>query len=235
LASEGAILTLPDGASREDCREIARFREYAAQHAESWYKYVNGSRGRDAGNGSIYLVTGYDKSKSWGVASFSDVSGSFNLTFIPSPDEGGNTNYTFAWEHASSTSTNSGPVPIEYFDGDRPENQCTFIRGFKISLTQGIWATLFGSTTRLSTIVDAKPDDMLTRTSFIPFRSESSWVLRRSSSSGRQAPQGSQENAQVNEEMTADEIEAFVHDSGVIVSPDAPPASHVSSTLRPPI
>lgn len=231
MASEGAILTLPDGAFREDCRGIARFREYAAQHATSWYKYVNGPRGRDAENGSIYLVTGCDKSRSWGVASFSDVSSSFNLTFIPSPD-GGNTDYTFAWERASFASTNAGPIPIEYFDGDQPQNQCTFIRGFKISLSQGLWATLFGSMTRVSTIVDAKPEDMLTRTGFIPFRSRGSWLRRRFSRSSRQ---GLRENEQTNSGPASDEIGTIVHDSSVIVSSDSPPASCVSTTLQSPI
>jgi hypothetical protein len=232
FTTEGAILALPDGASREDFRGIARFREYAAQNAESWYKYVNGSRCRDAENGSIYLVTGCDKTKSWGVASFSDISGSFNLTFVPAVAGGGNTNNSFAWEHASSASTNSGPVPIEYVDGDRPQNQCTFIRGFKISLSQGLWASFFGSMAGVSTIVDAKLDDMLSRTSFVPFRSRGSWL---EGSFARPGSQGSRENEQASEGTVSDEMGALVLGRDIIVTSDAQPTSYVSTSLRPPI
>ena len=229
-ASEGAILTLPDGASMEDYRGIARFRDYASQNAESWYKYVNGPRHREAENGSIYLITGCDKSKSWGVASFANVSGSFRLTFIPTPVRGGNENHTFSWVNGSLASTNSGPVPIEYCDGDRPQNQCTFIRGFKISLSEGLWATLWGRMARVSTIVDARPDDILSRSSFVPFLSGGSWLGGLFSGSGSQ---GSRGNGQASEEPASDEIGAFAPGGGVIMASDFPPTSYVRTTSAP--
>lgn len=155
-----------------------RFREYALQHAESWYLYAREVRGREAGNGSIYFVTGSDKSKSWGIASFSNVPGSFTLTFTPRPIEGTHRDYSFSWEESSLAATNSGPRPIEYFDEarDRPQNQCTFIRGFKVSLSRGLWARLWGRTAGVSTITDVKADNMMSSGSFFPFGWGQSWL-----------------------------------------------------------
>jgi len=211
-----------------DFGPIARFREYAVQNAESWYNYVNGPRGREAENGSIYLVTGCDKSKSWGVASFSDVSGSFTLTFIPA-SEGGNDNCGFYWEQASLATTNSGPIPIEYFDSpqDRPQNQCTFIRGFKVSLSEGLWATLLGRTSMATTIVDAKPDDILSRSSFVPFHGGGSWFRGFFSNFGGQ---GSWGNEHASEGPASDETGTIAPGGDVITTSDFPPTSYVSTT-----
>jgi hypothetical protein len=228
-APDGAILTLPDGASREDFRAVALFREYAARNAKSWYQYVNGPRGRDAENGSLYLITGCDKSKFWGVASFSGVSRSFNLTFSPTAIEG-NTNRPFKWEHASPASTKCGPVPPEYFDGDLPQNQCTFIRGFKIALGEGLRATLFGSVASVSTIVDAKPSDILTKSSFIPFGGASRW-LEGNFPQFAGGGWGYQENVEASEGPAFGNMGAAVHDSDIIITADAPPTSYVSAPL----
>ena len=60
-ASEGAILTMPQGAHAEDLVNISRFRQYISANAESWYKFVNNIRGREARNGDVRLVIGCDK------------------------------------------------------------------------------------------------------------------------------------------------------------------------------
>ncbi|KAJ7822057.1 hypothetical protein B0H14DRAFT_2370973 [Mycena olivaceomarginata] len=65
-----AVLTLPNGAHLEKLENLDNMRRYAARHAESWYKYVNETRGRGLANGSLYLVTGWEKADSWGMASY---------------------------------------------------------------------------------------------------------------------------------------------------------------------
>ncbi|KAF9476418.1 hypothetical protein BDN70DRAFT_776591, partial [Pholiota conissans] len=67
-AAEGAILTIPEGAVSYDLENIPRIRGYAAENIESWYRYVNGPRGREAKNGEVRLVIGCDKTTSWGMA-----------------------------------------------------------------------------------------------------------------------------------------------------------------------
>ncbi|KAJ7126735.1 hypothetical protein C8R44DRAFT_667434, partial [Mycena epipterygia] len=66
----GAVLALPHGAHLAKLENLESVRRYAATHAESWYKYINGARGRGLANGSLYLVTGCEKAQSWGMASF---------------------------------------------------------------------------------------------------------------------------------------------------------------------
>ncbi|KAJ7285284.1 hypothetical protein C8J57DRAFT_1120454, partial [Mycena rebaudengoi] len=70
LGPKGAVLTLPHGSSLNKLRNLNGVRSYVACHADSWYKFVNGPRGRDLENGSLYLITGYEKCPSWGMANF---------------------------------------------------------------------------------------------------------------------------------------------------------------------
>ncbi|KAF9542386.1 hypothetical protein CPC08DRAFT_589817, partial [Agrocybe pediades] len=67
---EGAILTMPNGAQSEDIIGTRRMKCYMTEHMASWYKFIVGVLGYDAENGNIHLVTGYDKTNSWGVATF---------------------------------------------------------------------------------------------------------------------------------------------------------------------
>ncbi|KAJ6548290.1 hypothetical protein B0H10DRAFT_2129407 [Mycena sp. CBHHK59/15] len=62
----GAVLALPYGAHVQKLRNVENMRTYATKHAVSWYKYVNGPRGRGLANGELYLITGYEKAWSWG-------------------------------------------------------------------------------------------------------------------------------------------------------------------------
>ncbi|KAF9477499.1 hypothetical protein BDN70DRAFT_810612, partial [Pholiota conissans] len=67
-ASEAAILMLPEGSVAHDLENIPQIKAYAASNIESWYRYINGTRGRQAKNGEIRLVIGCDKTTSWGMA-----------------------------------------------------------------------------------------------------------------------------------------------------------------------
>ncbi|KAJ7932072.1 hypothetical protein B0H13DRAFT_1537467, partial [Mycena leptocephala] len=67
-APRGAVLALPHGSHLQKLENLENVRKYAATHAESWFKYINGPRGR--GLNALYLVTGCEKAPSWGLASF---------------------------------------------------------------------------------------------------------------------------------------------------------------------
>ncbi|KAJ7220288.1 hypothetical protein GGX14DRAFT_323298, partial [Mycena pura] len=66
---QGAVLALPHGSHLQKLENLETVRTYAATHAENWFKYINGPRGRGL-DGSLYLVTGCEKAPSWGLASF---------------------------------------------------------------------------------------------------------------------------------------------------------------------
>ena len=94
-ATEGAVLLLPEGASRTDLRFFKdQFRQYAIENALRWYQFANQRLGGDIPNGSLILVTGCDMTSSWGIASFSDVSPNMEVELNFSPSYGG----SYSWE-----------------------------------------------------------------------------------------------------------------------------------------
>ncbi|KAJ7649897.1 hypothetical protein FB45DRAFT_886302, partial [Roridomyces roridus] len=168
----GAVLALPHGARQEKLGNLAATRNYAAKNAESWYKYVNGTRGRELKNGTLYLVTGWEKSASWGIATFHDVISPRNelqLAFRPTADR--SVGHRYRWQTC--------PARHKYADppggNDHCLNQTTFIHGFSISLGETFWQRLFGGISMCS-LADSQ---LLTSPSdFVPFgfqRSVFSW------------------------------------------------------------
>ncbi|KAJ7603733.1 hypothetical protein FB45DRAFT_701851, partial [Roridomyces roridus] len=71
---QGAVLTIPLGSRVEELANLENMLRFARENAESWYQYANGARGRRLTNGSLYLVTGWEKALVWGRASFQDLS-----------------------------------------------------------------------------------------------------------------------------------------------------------------
>ncbi|KAJ7476161.1 hypothetical protein FB451DRAFT_1007054, partial [Mycena latifolia] len=72
---DGALLALPHGSRLLKLENLESMRRYAAKNAESWYKYINAPEGlgRRLVNGFLYLITGWEKSESWGMATFQNV------------------------------------------------------------------------------------------------------------------------------------------------------------------
>ncbi|KAJ7476185.1 hypothetical protein FB451DRAFT_269082, partial [Mycena latifolia] len=166
----GAVLALPDGARREKLENLEPVRRYAAKHAESWYKYVNGARGRGLTNGSLYLVTGCEKTKAWGMASFQDVTpqNNFELSFKPSTDE--ISGYKYRWRRGTPAwqkhVQDEDPPP----DDGTLLNQTPFIHAFTISLSDSLWGRLFGDV-EIGELVDSQSAG---RSGFVPYGSQRS-------------------------------------------------------------
>jgi hypothetical protein len=57
----------------KESRPSADLQVCAAECAQSWYSHVNGPLASGAHNGALYLVTGFDEARAWGVAAFIDV------------------------------------------------------------------------------------------------------------------------------------------------------------------
>ncbi|KAJ7800607.1 hypothetical protein B0H13DRAFT_1672875, partial [Mycena leptocephala] len=172
---KGAVLALPHGAHLEKLDNLAVMRQYAVKHAESWYKYVNETRGRGLVNGSLYLITGCEKAKSWGMASFHDVAlqNGFQLSFRPTTDAEAGYRYRWQGTHCRHKHADSSLV-----DGT-PLNQTTFIHAFTISLGEGIRGKLFGNV-EICQLVDSPPTAGMSGRGFVPFGSQSSsftWSL----------------------------------------------------------
>jgi len=153
--SDGAILAMPQGAYHEDLKNIRRFREYALIHAESWYVYANGPCGREIGNGDLHLVTGCDKTTSWGIATYSHLQSTrpednVSLRFNPVGNErqGRHSLYTtYGWDYEGVAEVKSGPEEGELMDlglngSVPPRNQCTFIRSLTLAFRDDDWERL---------------------------------------------------------------------------------------------
>jgi hypothetical protein len=170
--SEGAILYLPEGASRTNLLNVEKFRNQAIKHSRDWYYFVNVTLGRRAPNGSLYLVTGCDKSPSWGVASFSKGQGGGGLTLkLIAQVAQANASYSHAWETTCGVNARYGPYPPNHDRG--VNNQAVFIRGFTLSLRDGLSAMLKGPH-------KVKLENKLEKTNSVPFAGSSkswrSWV-----------------------------------------------------------
>lgn len=137
-SSEGALLVLPEGAHRETLNHLKKFRDYASRHAISWYRFMNGPLGREAPNGSIYLVTGHDKCSAWGVASFTDVEKErgLSLTFAAAAIGAATGSYYYAWRDFSPASVRAGPISSGQTSTFK--NQCVFIKGYKVAIRESL-------------------------------------------------------------------------------------------------
>ena len=141
---------MPGGARSEDLGNFARFREYATANVADWYKFVNGPRGREAKNGDIRLVVGFDKTTSWGIATFANQTkqDSCRLKFGLSEGDPASS-YTWS-ENSGVTNARAGPDSGESnalrINGDPPdvqfENQCLFVRTLNVTLADDVWADI---------------------------------------------------------------------------------------------
>jgi hypothetical protein len=147
---------MPQGAYHEDLKNISRFRDCALTHAESWYQYANGPRGREVGNGKLHMVTGCDKTTSWGIATYSHLQSKrpeggvtlLNFEAVGNERHCQQPSYpTYAWDYMGAVEAKVGPEGDELLDlgvqGSAPlRNQCTFIRSLTPTLGHDDWERL---------------------------------------------------------------------------------------------
>ncbi|KAF9473869.1 hypothetical protein BDN70DRAFT_816630 [Pholiota conissans] len=132
---EGGIIVLPNGASREDMVKTERIHEYTKRHAPYWYQDVNGYGGVVHTNGSLFIVTGCDKTDNWAIASFPYYAGSktpLQLQYTHQPD------FESPWTDRSTARTSSY-APSTSKSLPDSKHQCIFVRGMRISLSTKSW------------------------------------------------------------------------------------------------
>ena len=152
-------MTMPQGASSEKLGNVTIFKNYLSVHAESWYKYVNGVRGREAKNGDIRLAIGYDKSTTWGMATFSNLT-EHNALRLKFKELGESSlGRTYGWEYSGMAEVRAGPDPQEVEDlrmyeeterGVVYKNQCLFVETLNATLNDKVWNKLSSESGLLS-------------------------------------------------------------------------------------
>jgi len=140
---------MPDGAFREDLRSTTLFRDFAAENAESWYRFINGPSGWDLGNGELRLITGCDKATTWGLAVYQNMQSEGESLDRPllkfrNTSDAGVPGTTYCWENEGTAEVKAGPeFEVDEAmpgNGARARNQCTFIRSHTIMLSEAEWA-----------------------------------------------------------------------------------------------
>ncbi len=171
---KGAILVLPDGGARYDVLNLSQFRSYAARNAHAWYQFANIVCGREAVNGSLYLVTGCDKACSWGAASFFNPADTryFSLKFLVGGVAEGNIKLGYSWKSTSSADVRAYPdgESTYFVDSLRP-NQCVFLRGFGISIRTNTFSQWVFGPTEVSQISGTSKDQLPCFDSSTPYSS----------------------------------------------------------------
>ncbi|KAJ3971366.1 hypothetical protein EV361DRAFT_911625 [Lentinula raphanica] len=127
--SKGAILILPEGGKRVDYLSPEIFAQHAAEYAASWYTHAN-AMGRETRNGSLYLITGFDKARAWGTASFRSVNPEdFSLEFVSKPSKGASSYPQYCFRKCQSAVSKSGAD-----DTYGEQSGSVFLRGYRIAL-----------------------------------------------------------------------------------------------------
>ncbi|KAK7008233.1 hypothetical protein R3P38DRAFT_1610806 [Favolaschia claudopus] len=125
-STEGALLVLPDGASRQNLLPMKSFRAYVQDNASQWYRFASDWL---PSSDSLFVVTGCDKAASWAIATASATTATIGISLKLSVV--GLTEGTLApkyqWkDFGSATVRTSQPCD----NSSAMENQCIFIRGF---------------------------------------------------------------------------------------------------------
>ena len=108
------------------------------EHAFDWYAIAKQLYGESINNGSLYLITGFYKARSWSLASFHGATTIEPRHIWVVPREGEGTTAGRDW-----TCT----FPVQYRDGPGPShngsvNQTIFISGFKIAVRDDVFGWL---------------------------------------------------------------------------------------------
>ena len=137
---------MPNGAYHEDLLNFQDFNAIASQNAEEWYRFAIGTCGRDIKNGQLRLVTGCDKTNSWGIATYSDLQGPVTLSLTANSTQ---PPVEYAWDYEGRVEAKAGPKFEESLDSagnqeypQNVQNQCTFLRSFTLTLADDVWKTM---------------------------------------------------------------------------------------------
>ncbi|KAH9066184.1 hypothetical protein EDB87DRAFT_1589448 [Lactarius vividus] len=130
----GAVLSFPVIARREDTITRDHFQQWMTRHIDSWLAFTQGL-GLGIEMEDIILVTGCHRTRSWTNIAFNEVQSGAQLSLTVNVADalGTNINWGVSNVHIHGAVHNQGP------SGENlPENQCMFVRGFRVKRILGI-------------------------------------------------------------------------------------------------
>ncbi|KAI9467413.1 hypothetical protein BJY52DRAFT_1350099 [Lactarius psammicola] len=145
ICSNGVTVT--SGACREDTLVQEHFRSWIIEHIDSWFAFSQRHRlGIEMED--IVLVTGCHRTRSWSNVAFYESRVDAQVSFgVQVPGDLGTTvNWQVSGQNNQGAVLNHGP------SGENlPENQCIFIRGFRVERTLRLFS-------RIRAAAEPKPD-----------------------------------------------------------------------------
>jgi len=165
-----AMLVLPHGADRYEAKTYQIYVEHAIQHGEAWYRFVNQIQRRGARNDSLYLVTGCDKGRSWGLAAGSQLQEhTVGFKFTGGSLAQGTVGFHASWTTADGLESRKYPRSI--MDTTARVNQCVFARGIVIGINENILKRAFSGTVRRKQIGSSRSNPFPAVGNRVPFGS----------------------------------------------------------------
>ena len=145
---------MPNGAYHEDLLSLENFLSVKSKDVVEWYRFTIGTRRRHIKNGQLRLVTGCDKTNSWGIATYSDLRGPATLSLAADSTQPP-VEYTWNYEGRVTANLKAGPKSEESLDSAGREeyppdsrNQCTFLRSFTFTLAEDVWKEMLSTVTQ---------------------------------------------------------------------------------------
>lgn len=117
---------LPHGATREDLVSTSRLHSYIQENALEWYRYIRDSVEEAIPNGSLYVITGCDKTTSCGVASLPCRGGKAKAVYKEQDGDPWTSNAHARTNYHSATYASKTRVAV-------------FVRGMRVSLSAFTW------------------------------------------------------------------------------------------------
>ncbi|KAH9032021.1 hypothetical protein EDB85DRAFT_2114962 [Lactarius pseudohatsudake] len=143
---QGAVLSLPVTARREDTISLGHFRKWILKHIDSWLAFAH-ELGVGIEMEDIVLVTGCHRTKSWTNTVLNEVQTNVQLSLGVQVGASG---ASVTWQN-SNLQIQGATVCYGPNGEDLPENQCIFIRGFRVK-------RYFGIIPRIKAAAEPKPD-----------------------------------------------------------------------------
>ncbi|KAH9169959.1 hypothetical protein EDB89DRAFT_1908133 [Lactarius sanguifluus] len=139
----GAVLSLPVTAQREDTIARGDFAKWIIRHIDSWFAFTRRlGLGVDK-MGDIVLVTGRHRTRSWTNVAFYESRAIAQASFgvqITNDDVSASVNWQVSREHIQGAMLSQGPS-----GADLPEDQCIFVRGYRVARTFKLFPRLRGA------------------------------------------------------------------------------------------
>ncbi|KAJ8079776.1 hypothetical protein PM082_016598 [Marasmius tenuissimus] len=129
----GAILVLPHRSRQETLRNTRGFLQFAWKHSLNWFTHAEEVQERLLTDDDLFLVTGVEKSRSWGICSFQSeqMNSPVELCFKGrTSGEGEGDRMTYSWDYTNGAKSHSYPNHNDVQVETGVEDQTVFIRGF---------------------------------------------------------------------------------------------------------